>query len=69
MGIPPQALGRIFERFYRVDDSDRRIPGGIGLGLSLVREVIKAHGGRVWVESTLGEGSTFFFTLPIAAKN
>lgn len=69
MGIPPQALGRIFERFYRVDDSNRRIPGGIGLGLSLVREVIKAHGGRVWVESTLGEGSTFFFTLPIAAKN
>lgn len=69
MGIPPQALGRIFERFYRVDDSDRRIPGGIGLGLALVREVIKAHGGRVWVESTLGEGSTFFFTLPITAKD
>lgn len=69
MGIPPQALGRIFERFYRVDDSDRRIPGGIGLGLALVREVIEAHGGRVWVESTLGQGSTFFFTLPVAAQN
>lgn len=68
MGIPPQALGRIFERFYRVDDSDRRIPGGIGLGLALVREVIKAHGGQVWVESTLGKGSTFFFTLPIVDK-
>lgn len=68
MGIPPQALGRIFERFYRVDDSDRRIPGGIGLGLALVQEVVKAHGGRVWVESTLGEGSTFFFTLPVVKK-
>lgn len=68
MGIPPQALERIFERFYRVDDSDRRIPGGIGLGLALVREVVKAHGGKVWVESRLGRGSTFFFTLPIRTQ-
>jgi PAS domain S-box-containing protein len=66
MGIPPQALGRIFDRFYRVDDSARRIPGGIGLGLALVREVLRAHGGRVWAESILGEGSTFYFTLPVA---
>ncbi len=68
MGIPPQALGRIFERFYRVDDSDRRIPGGIGLGLALVREVVQAHGGRVWAESRLGKGSTFFFTLQVAKR-
>ncbi len=66
MGIPPEAVGKIFSRFYRVDNSDRRIPGGIGLGLALVREMVRAHGGRVWAESTLGEGSTFFFTLPIA---
>jgi signal transduction histidine kinase len=66
MGIPHQALNRIFERFYRVDDSARRIPGGIGLGLALVREVIRAHGGSIWVESSLGQGSTFFFTLPVA---
>ncbi|HKK01351.1 MAG TPA: ATP-binding protein, partial [Desulfuromonadales bacterium] len=66
MGIPQQALGKIFSRFYRVDDSDRRIPGGIGLGLALVKEMIKAHGGRVWAESTLGKGSTFYFTLPLA---
>ncbi len=65
IGIPPQALGKIFTRFYRVDDSDRRIPGGVGLGLALVREVVNAHGGRVWAESTLGSGSTFYFTLPI----
>ncbi len=66
MGIPPQSLGRIFTRFYRVDDSARRIPGGIGLGLALVQEVIRAHGGRIWAESTLGKGSTFYFTLPVA---
>lgn len=69
MGIPPQALGRIFERFYRVDDSDRRIPGGIGLGLALVQEVVKAHGGQIWVESTLGKGSTFCFTLSVVKKS
>ncbi|BCR06007.1 hypothetical protein DESUT3_30760 [Desulfuromonas versatilis] len=65
IGIPPQALNKIFTRFYRVDDSDRRIPGGIGLGLALVKEVVTAHRGRVWAESTLGAGSTFYFTLPI----
>jgi PAS domain S-box-containing protein len=66
IGIPFEDLERIFAPFYRVDDSDRRIPGGIGLGLALVREMIKAHGGRVWAESTLGRGSTFYFTLPVA---
>lgn len=66
IGIPYEDLEKIFSRFYRVDDSDRRIPGGIGLGLALVREMVRAHGGRVWAESTLGQGSTFFFTLPLA---
>ena len=66
IGIPFEDLEKIFSPFYRVDDSDRRIPGGIGLGLALVREMIKAHGGRVWAESTLDEGSTFYVTLPIA---
>lgn len=65
MGIPSQMRERIFERFYRVDESDRRMPGGIGLGLSLVREVIKSHGGEVWVESETGVGSTFYFSLPL----
>ncbi len=67
LGIPPQSIGKIFDRFYRVDDSARRIPGGIGLGLALVREVVQAHGGRVGVESTLGQGSLFYFTLPLAS--
>ena len=66
IGIPFEDLEKIFSPFYRVDDSDRRIPGGIGLGLALVREMIKAHGGRVWAESTLGQGSTFCFTVPLA---
>ena len=66
IGIPPQALERIFERFYRVDNTARREFGGTGLGLSLVREIVTAHGGKVWVESTLGKGSTFFVSLPVA---
>jgi signal transduction histidine kinase len=65
MGIPPHDQEKIFNRFYRVDDSDRRIPGGLGLGLTLVQEIVRAHQGRVWVESTLGKGSTFFVELPI----
>ena len=64
IGIPQEDLEKIFGRFYRVDDSDRRIPGGIGLGLALVREMVKAHGGKVWAESERGKGSTFFFTIP-----
>ncbi|AMV71344.1 hypothetical protein JCM30471_31810 [Desulfuromonas carbonis] len=64
IGIPQEDLEQIFFRFYRVDDSDRRIPGGIGLGLALVRELVLAHQGRVWAESIPGEGSTFYFTLP-----
>lgn len=68
MGIPSHARERIFERFCRVDDSEKRIPGGIGLGLSLVREVVHAHGGQVWVESEMGKGSTFYFSLPVLGK-
>ncbi len=65
IGVPPEALRRIFERFYRVDDSEKRIPGGIGLGLTLVREVVRAHGGKIWVESVPGEGSRFSFSVPV----
>jgi signal transduction histidine kinase len=67
MGIALAERERIFEQFYRIDDSEKRIPGGIGLGLALVREVVRAHGGRVWLESEVGAGSTFYFSLPIAA--
>jgi two-component system phosphate regulon sensor histidine kinase PhoR len=63
-GIPAEASPRIFERFYRVDKARSREQGGTGLGLAIVKNVVQAHGGDVRVESTLGEGATFFFTIP-----
>ena len=66
MGIPAELREKIFEKFYRIDNTDRRMVGGTGLGLALVREIVAAHGGRVWVESTIGEGSTFFVQLQAA---
>jgi PAS domain S-box-containing protein len=67
MGIPSEVIPRLFNKFFRVDCKETRSINGTGLGLALVKAIIDAHGGRVWVESTLGVGSTFFFTLPIAS--
>jgi two-component system phosphate regulon sensor histidine kinase PhoR len=64
IGIPREDLNRIFERFYRVDKNRSREMGGTGLGLSIVKHIIQGHGGRVWVESELEEGSSFSFCLP-----
>jgi two-component system phosphate regulon sensor histidine kinase PhoR len=58
--------GRIFERFYRVDKGPSQEIGGKGLGLSIVKHIVQAHGGRVWAENTPRKGSTFFVTLPKA---
>jgi PAS domain S-box-containing protein len=63
-GIPTDKLESIFERFHQVDASDSRKKGGTGLGLAICRSIVQQHGGRIWVESTLGEGSCFYFTLP-----
>ncbi|MGQ9684570.1 MAG: ATP-binding protein [Anaerolineae bacterium] len=64
VGIPEGERERIFERFYQVEDSLRREHGGLGLGLSIVKGMVTLHGGRIWVESRLGEGSTFHVALP-----
>lgn len=63
VGIADQDLPRIFERFYKADRA--RSGGGTGLGLSIARHIIEAHGGRIWAESLINEGSTFYFSLPI----
>jgi len=63
-GIPTDKLQQIFERFKQVDASDSRAMGGTGLGLAICRSIVTQHGGHIWASSTLGEGSTFHFTLP-----
>jgi signal transduction histidine kinase len=69
LGIPSEAMPRLFEKFFRIDNSDRRRIKGTGLGLAIVREIVHAHGGSVWAESDgPGAGSTFSFTLPIAEE-
>ncbi len=67
IGIPEQALPRIFERFYRVDKARSRELGGTGLGLAIVRHIVEAHGGNISVDSTLNHGSKFSFTVPFAS--
>jgi signal transduction histidine kinase len=64
-GIPSDKLESIFERFQQVDSSDSRNHDGTGLGLAICKSIMQQHGGRIWAESVLGEGSTFYVTLPL----
>ncbi|HEY9644627.1 MAG TPA: PAS domain S-box protein [Coleofasciculaceae cyanobacterium] len=67
-GIPPDKLENIFDRFQQVDASDSRDHGGSGLGLAICRSIVQEHNGQIWAESVKGQGSTFFFTLPLSIK-
>lgn len=69
VGMPADQLGRVFEAFYQVDNSSTRSYGGTGLGLSIVKSFVEAHGGEVGVESALGDGSTFWFIVPVEQKS
>jgi signal transduction histidine kinase len=68
-GIPSQDLPHLFERFWRGDRARRRATGGSGLGLTIARSLVEAHGGRIWAESEKEQGSTFTFTLPVLTSS
>lgn len=67
-GIPDEKIEAVFERFQQVDASDSRQKGGTGLGLAICRRIIQQHGGNIWAESVVGQGSTFYFTLPMVVN-
>jgi signal transduction histidine kinase len=69
LGIPEEAKKKLFTKFFRVDNDDRRKIGGTGLGLAICKEIINAHGGNVWADSIHGQGSTFYFTLPLTKRD
>lgn len=64
IGVSPDKLDRIFDRFYQIDGSSRRRFGGAGIGLAIVKRIVDAHNGDIWIKSEVGAGSTFYFTVP-----
>ena len=69
IGVSAAHLPHIFEKFYQVDGSTTRQAGGLGLGLAVVKEIVDAHGGKVWAESHVGKGTTLYFVLPLAEQS
>jgi two-component system sensor histidine kinase KdpD len=69
IGIPAQELEKVFERFHRVENAVTQRVRGAGLGLAVCRGIVAAHDGHIWAESTLGVGSTFYFTLPVGVES
>jgi PAS domain S-box-containing protein len=69
IGIPSDSLERIFDMFYRVNNTSSRKAVGTGLGLALVKEIVSVHNGHVWVESSLGQGSTFYISFPVVSND
>ena len=67
-GIPEEHQARIFEQFHQVDSSNTKAKGGTGLGLAIAKQIVEMHGGRIWVESTVGRGSTFQMEIPTRAE-
>jgi signal transduction histidine kinase len=65
-GIPPESRQRVFDRFARLENSEGI--KGTGLGLAFCKLAVESHGGRIWVESVVGQGATFYFTLPLEAE-
>jgi PAS domain S-box-containing protein len=69
LGIPPDEIGHVFERFRRVRSGAAQSIPGTGLGLTIVRQIVEMHGGKIWVESAVGHGSSFHFTIPLAPES
>jgi PAS domain S-box-containing protein len=69
LGIPPDEIGHVFERFRRVRSGAAQSIPGTGLGLTIVKQIVEMHGGKIWVESAVGHGSAFHFTVPLVAEN
>jgi len=68
IGIPPEDLSQVFERFHRASNVDDRRFAGMGLGLFICKGIVEQHGGRIWVESRLGSGTTFRVALPLGGR-
>ena len=65
IGIPPEELDKVFTKFFRADNAKKTIANGNGLGLYIARNIVRAHGGDMWVESELNRGTTFFVSIPV----